>query len=120
MLGVYAARTGDRALTLEWFERGYADFIVEPYTITAEYSPGVYPDRPVAGPFAANIGGFLCGCLYGLPGVQLSPSAPSSWCQHPVVLPRGWDAIHVERVWVRDEPMRLIAEHGANHANLFR
>jgi protein-glucosylgalactosylhydroxylysine glucosidase len=120
LLGVYAARTGDRAVALEWFERGYADFIVEPYTITTEYSPSVYPDQPVAGPFAANIGGFLSACLYGLPGIHLNPSAPSSWCQRPVVLPQGWDAIRVERAWVRDEPMRLIAEHGADRAQLIR
>jgi protein-glucosylgalactosylhydroxylysine glucosidase len=116
MLGVYAARTGDRAAALELFERGYADFVVEPYTITAEYSPSVFPNRPVAGPFAANIGGFLAACLYGLPGIHLKPGAPASWFERPVVLPRGWDAIHVERVWVRGEPMRLVAEHGAQHA----
>jgi protein-glucosylgalactosylhydroxylysine glucosidase len=118
MLGVYAAWTGDRAAALERFERGYADFIVEPYTIAAEYSPHVYPDQPVAGPFAANMGGFLSACLYGLPGLHLKPGAPSSWCRRPVVLPQGWDAIHVERVWVRDEPMHLIAEHGAQRAQL--
>jgi protein-glucosylgalactosylhydroxylysine glucosidase len=119
LLGVYAARTGDRAAALELFERGYADFAVEPYTITAEYSPPVYPDRPVAGPFAANMGGFLGACLYGLPGIHLKPGPPTSWFERPVVLPQGWDAIHVERVWVRDEPTRLVAEHGAQRARLF-
>jgi protein-glucosylgalactosylhydroxylysine glucosidase len=118
MLGVYEAWTGDRAASLERFERGYADFVVEPYTITAEFSPDIYPGQSVAGPFAANMGGFLSACLYGLPGIHLKPSAPSSWCERPVVLPQGWDAIHVERVWVRDEPMRLIAENGAKRAQL--
>jgi protein-glucosylgalactosylhydroxylysine glucosidase len=118
LLGVYAAWTGDRARSLELFERGYADFVVEPYTITAEFSPSVYPDKPVAGPFAANMGGFLASCLYGLPGIHIKPGASASWCERPVVLPRGWDAIHVERVCVRDEPMRLIAEHGAEFARL--
>jgi protein-glucosylgalactosylhydroxylysine glucosidase len=116
LLGVYAARTGDRARSLDLFERGYADFIVEPYTITAEYSPAVYPDRPVAGPFAANMGGFLSACLYGLPGVHLKPGAPASWFERPVVLPQGWDAIHVERGWVHGQPTRLVAEHGAQRA----
>jgi protein-glucosylgalactosylhydroxylysine glucosidase len=117
---VYAARTGDRAATLDLFEQGYADFVVEPYTITAEYSPRVFPDQPVAGPFAANVGGFLMACLLGLPGIHVKPGAPSSWCERPVVLPQGWDAIHVERVWVRDEPLRLVAEHGAKLAQLIR
>jgi protein-glucosylgalactosylhydroxylysine glucosidase len=116
LLGVYGAWTGDRAATLELFERGYADFIVEPYTITTEYSPSVYPDKPVAGPFAANTGGFLSACLYGLPGINVKPGAPASWFERPVVLPQGWDAIHVGRVWVRGEPLRLVAEHGAQRA----
>jgi protein-glucosylgalactosylhydroxylysine glucosidase len=118
MLGVYAAWTGDRAAALDKFERGYAEFIVEPYTITAEYSPKVFVGRPIAGPFAANTGGFLSACLYGLPGIHLKPSAPSSWCERPVVLPQGWDAIHVNRVWVRGEPMHLVAEQGAPRARL--
>jgi trehalose/maltose hydrolase-like predicted phosphorylase len=117
-LGVYAAWTGDRGASLEMFERGYADFIVEPYTITTEYSPSVYPHKPVAGPFSANIGGFLIACLYGLPGVYPTIGTSSSWCRRPVVLPRGWDAIHVDQVWARGEPMRLVAEHGAERARL--
>jgi protein-glucosylgalactosylhydroxylysine glucosidase len=116
LLGVYAARTGDRARSLDLFECGYADFVVEPYTITTEYSPAVYPDRPIAGPFAANTGGFLGACLYGLPGLQLNPGPPSSWFERPVVLPQGWDAIHVERGWVRGQPVQLMAEHGAQRA----
>jgi protein-glucosylgalactosylhydroxylysine glucosidase len=117
-LGVYAAWNGDRARSLDLFERGYADFIVEPYTITAEYSPSAYPDKPVAGPFSANIGGFLIACLYGLPGVHPTPGTTETWCRRPVVLPQGWDAIHVEQVWVRGELMRMVAEHGAERTQL--
>jgi protein-glucosylgalactosylhydroxylysine glucosidase len=116
LLGVYAARCGDRGRALELLECGYADFVVEPYTITAEYSPAVYPDRQIAGPFAANTGAFLEACLYGLPGLQVKPGPPSSWFERPVVLPQGWDAIQVERGWVRGQPTRLVAEHGAQRA----
>ena len=118
MLGVYAAWTGDRARALDLFERGYADFIVEPYTITTEFSPSVFPDQPVAGPFSANIGGFLMACLYGLPSIHPTSGTAASWCRSPVVLPQGWDAIHVEQVWARMEPMRMVAEHGAKRARL--
>jgi len=34
------------------------------------------------------------------------------------VLPAGWEAIEVDRIWVRDKPMRLIARHGAKHSQL--
>jgi trehalose/maltose hydrolase-like predicted phosphorylase len=118
MLGVYAARVGDRARSLELFERGYADFILAPFAMTDEYSPGVFPDMPRAGPFTANLGGFLTACLYGLTGLRLHAAPPEQWCGRPVVLPRGWDAIEVERITVRGVPARLSARHGDKAARI--
>jgi hypothetical protein len=112
MLGVYAARLGDRARSLELFERGYGDFMVDPYTITLEYSPTAFPDHSRAGPFTANLGGFLTSCLYGLTGMQLSSGDPSTWFRRRVILPEGWDAIHSDSVWVRGRPVPLHAAHG--------
>ncbi|GIH17483.1 glycoside hydrolase family 65 protein [Rugosimonospora africana] len=112
MLGVYAARLGDRARSLDLFEKGYGEFIVDPYTITLEYSPSAYPDHPRAGPFTANLGGFLTSCLYGLTGMQLSSGDPSTWFRRKVILPKGWDAIHSDSVWVRGRPVSLHAGHG--------
>jgi hypothetical protein len=116
LLGVYAARTGDRARSLELFERGYAAFVVDPFSITTEYDPEVFPEQPVAGPFAANIGGFLLSCLYGLPGLRIGEGDPATWCVRPVTLPKGWEAIEVDRIWVRGRPARLLARHGDEHA----
>jgi hypothetical protein len=62
------------------------------------------------------LGGFLMGLLYGLPGIRLSPGAPSTWPARPVVLPAGWRSIEVERAWVRSKPARIYAEHGAERA----
>jgi hypothetical protein len=31
----------------------------------------------------------------------LGPGEPDTWAERPVVLPAGWKAIHVERLWVR-------------------
>jgi trehalose/maltose hydrolase-like predicted phosphorylase len=118
LLGVYAARTGDRGRSLELFERGYADFIMEPFAQTTEYSPKVFPDETRAGPFAANIGGFLTSLLFGLAGLKLSSGDTSSWCTHAVTMPRGWDGIEVEQIHARGETARLVATHGANHAEL--
>jgi protein-glucosylgalactosylhydroxylysine glucosidase len=118
MLGVYAARLGDRSASLDMFEKGYADFIVDPYTITTEYEPTAYPDMPRAGPFTANLAGFLTGCLYGLTGLHLHSGEPASWFQRNVTLPEGWEAIDVDRIWVRSRPAALHAEHGADRARL--
>ena len=118
MLGVYGAWLGDRARSLDLFEKGYGQFVIDPYTITTEYAPSVYPDRPVAGPFTANIGGFLTSCLYGLTGLRLSDTEPAAWFRRKVVLPEGWDAIQVERVFVHGRPATLHAEHGADRAQI--
>src|SRR6266487_1702111 len=89
LLGTYAARLGDRAAALDLFEKGYGDFVVEPYTITTEYSPTAFPDQPRAGPFTANLGGFLTSCLYGLTGLRLHDGDPPSWFERRIVLPAG-------------------------------
>jgi protein-glucosylgalactosylhydroxylysine glucosidase len=44
------------------------------------------------------------GWLFGLPGLNLGPGEPQTWCERAVMLPRGWDAIEVERLWVRGCP----------------
>jgi hypothetical protein len=112
MLGVYAARIGDRTASLDLFEKGYEDFVIEPFTVTTEYSPQVYPERVRAGPFTANLGGFLTSCLYGLTGLRLHSGDPASWFERRIVLPEGWDAIHVDRIFVRGQPRGLHAAHG--------
>jgi hypothetical protein len=116
LLGVYAARLGDRGRSLELFERGYASFVLEPFSITAEYDPNVFPEQPIAGPFTANIGGFLTSLLYGLTGLRIDDGEPQHWAARPVALPRGWDGVEVQRIWARGRPGRLSARHGDAHA----
>ena len=118
LLGVYAAWIGDRAGSLSWFEKGYADFIEAPFGETNEFSRTRFPDKPRVGPFMANLGGFLLSCLYGLSGLRLSAAEPATWFQRPVVLPETWEAIEVERLYARGRPARLVARHGAQRATL--
>jgi trehalose/maltose hydrolase-like predicted phosphorylase len=118
LLGVYAARIGDRARALELFERGYADFVVDPFSITTEYARDAFPEQVVAGPFTANIGGFLVSLLYGLTGLRIDDAEPEAWCRRPVTMPAGWDGIEVERIWARGAPARLQALHGAARGSL--
>ncbi|GAA5187800.1 hypothetical protein GCM10023322_36940 [Rugosimonospora acidiphila] len=112
MLGVFGARLGDREASLDLFEKGYGQFIIDPYTITTEYSPAAFPDHQRAGPFTANLGGFLTSCLYGLTGIHLQSGDPANWFRRKVVLPAGWDAICSDSVWVRGQPVGLHAAHG--------
>jgi hypothetical protein len=118
LYGVWAARLGDRARAARLFEEGYAAFVCDRFMNTHEYRDDKFPEQTPAGPFVANLAGFLLGCLYGLPGLRLGPGAPASWRERPVMLPEGWDAIEVERAWVRGRPARLLARHGDPCARL--
>jgi Glycosyl hydrolase family 65 central catalytic domain len=120
LLGVWAAWAGDRRRASELYERGYGDFVLQPFTLIDEYSARAFPEMPRAGPFAANIGGFLSGCLLGLTGLRPGIGASDAWCRGPVRMPALWDAVHVERVWIRGQPMRLTAEHGDERPTLRR
>jgi trehalose/maltose hydrolase-like predicted phosphorylase len=118
LLGVYAARIGDRTEARRWLERGYAEFVQEPFQETNEFSATRFKDKPRVGPFMANAGGFLMDCLYGFTGLELAATEPAGWFTRPVVLPEGWDAIEVDRVYARRRPARLEARHGASKATL--
>ena len=94
--------------------------MVEPYAQFIEWiERSVNGDQAVpATPYLANMGGFLMACLYGLTGIQLDAGDPAGWAKFPVVLPAGWDAIEVDRIWVRGRPARLVAKHGDQRATI--
>jgi hypothetical protein len=112
LYGVWAARRGDRALSLRLLEEGYGRFIAGRFLQTLEYRPDKFPEQPMAGPFFANMGGFLLSLLLGFPRLVPGSGDPESWARGEIVLPRGWKAIEVERLWLRGRPARLVAAQG--------
>jgi trehalose/maltose hydrolase-like predicted phosphorylase len=118
LYATWAARAGDRQLSARMMDEGYGKFLSGRFLQTLEYRPDVFPEQPQAGPFCANIGAFLSGLLLGLPGLEPDAGPPADWGRHPVVLPAGWDAIEVDRLWVRGRPARLRARHGARQSEL--
>ena len=118
LYGVWAAMTGDRELALRLFEEGYAAYDHGRFHQCLEYRPD-HPDSLVkAGPFFANLGGMLLGLLFGFTGLVVDDGDPAAWAKRPVILPQGWTAIEVERLWIRGRPARLVARHGAARAEL--
>jgi hypothetical protein len=116
LYGVWACWAGDRRLALRLLEQGYADLVGGRFLQTLEVAPAVFPDKPRAGPFFANLGGFLMGLVYGLPGIRLGAGDPQTWPSRRVVLPQGWRSIEVERAWIRGKPARIVARHDAERA----
>lgn len=113
LYGAWAARTGDRVLALKLLDEGYGRFESGRFSQILEYRPDRSPEQPRAGPFFANMAGFLTSLLLGLPRLRPDDGDPATWSEAAVVLPKGWEAIEVDRLWVRGRPMRLIARHGA-------
>ncbi len=70
LYGVWAAYAGDRGLSMQLMDEGYGQFCMGRFEQTLEYRPDVFPEQPRAGPFFANLGGFLIGLLTGFPGLQ--------------------------------------------------
>jgi trehalose/maltose hydrolase-like predicted phosphorylase len=113
LYGAWATRAGDRALALRLLDEGYAKFEGGRFGQIFEYRPDRFPEQPRAGPFFANMGGFLSGLVLGMPRLEPGEGEPETWSKAPVVLPAGWTAIEIDRLWVRGRPMRLEARHGA-------
>lgn len=114
---VWAAMAGDRKMALKLFEEGYAAYDQPRFHQCLEYRLD-QAEGPAAGPFFANLGGMLLGLVYGLTGLQVDDGPPESWPRRPIVLPEGWSAVRIERLWVRGRPAQLIARHGAERAEL--
>jgi len=112
LYGVWAARRGDRGLALKLLDEGYGRFVTGRFLQTLEYRPDKFPEQPQAGPFFANMGGFLMSLLLGFPGLVMGGGSLDDWPRHAAVLPKGWKAIEVERLWLRGGPVSLHAEQG--------
>lgn len=118
LYGVWAARTGDRKLAAKLLDQGYAAFMTGRFMQTLEYRRDRFPEQPIAGPFFANLGGFLMALILGFPGLAIDEGEATGWPQRAVVLPAGWQAIEIERLWIRGREARLRAHHGAQTATL--
>ena len=112
LYGAWAARLGDRRLALKLLDDGYGQFCTGRFRQTLEYRADRFPEQPQAGPFFANIGGFLTSLLFGFTGLRAGPGAPDSWAERKVLLPQGWSSIEVDRLWIHGQAMRLIARQG--------
>ena len=112
LYGVWAARAGDGRLALKLLDEGYAQFITGRFRQTLEYRPDKFPEQPRAGPFFANMGGFLMSLMIGLPALRPNGGEVETWAERPVLLPQGWETIEIDRLWVRGRPMSLTARSG--------
>ena len=118
LYGAWAAWAGDRDLSLKLLEEGYGLYQYGRFQQTLEYRLDLPSEGVATGPFFANMGGFITGLLFGLPGLKVTDADPDQWPSRPVVLPAGWEAIECDRLWIRGRPCRMRARQGAEQAEL--
>jgi hypothetical protein len=118
--GALAAHFGDRDAAQSILASFGTMFMLPPYFTTTE-TRSIYaaqsPSKRSFGHYMTNWGSHLSAVLFGLTGLRISPAAADTWNAFPAALPKGWESITVERVWIKGEEWRLHAEHG-KHAEL--
>ena len=67
LYGTWAAWMGDRRLSKRLMKEGYEKFITGRFLQTLEYRTDRFPEQALAGPFFANLCGFLDGTSSGIP-----------------------------------------------------
>ena len=87
LYGVWAARAGDRKLAARLLNDGYAAFMADRFLQTLEYRPDRFPEQPMAGPFFANLGGFLMGLILGFPGIAVDEGEMTGWPRRAAYCP---------------------------------
>ena len=118
LYGVWAAWIGEPALAAKLVNEGYFKYFAGRFDQVLELRRDKFPEAPMAGPFVANMGGFLSSLLMGFPGVRPTHADPETWPCRSVTLPEGWESIRVEQLWARGRPYRLEARQGAHRAEL--
>jgi hypothetical protein len=118
LFSVWAARQGNRRLASQMLAGGVGNNVIPPYHQLIEATARHGYSDASATVFLANAAGYLMALYTGLPGIQIGGGEPSEWSQFPVVLPDGWQSIEVDKLWVRGQPARLRAPHGAKRAAL--
>src|SRR5690606_13033277 len=84
LYATWAAWAGDRALSLKLMEEGYGLYQYGRFQQTLEYRLDIPSEGVASGPFVANMGGFITGLLFGLPGLKVTDADPDQWPSHPV------------------------------------
>jgi trehalose/maltose hydrolase-like predicted phosphorylase len=113
---VWACRAGEREKAIEFIEAGMMSRVVQPYWQLIESTRQTFSVPQTV--FVTACGAFMTALLQGLTGLHLDSGNPLGWARHPITLPKGWEAIEVERFWAHGEPVRLSARHGAPRAQL--
>lgn len=112
LLGVFAARLGNRRQAQELFDEAAFPYMDEPFFLFREMNPNMWRSSAPNVPFGTNAAGLLMACIMGLPGMRPDSGNPENWFMFPVTMPENWDGIEIDSLTVRGKQARLDARHG--------
>lgn len=98
-----AAFLGYRGKARELFRASWRGDWMEPFEMLKEVPTETY------GCVLTNCSSLLQTAMLGFTGLRVREG---DWRAYPTSLPEGWSRIEIDRVWVRGEAKRLIAEDG--------
>lgn len=98
-----AAFLGYRDTARQLFHASWQGDWIEPFGMLKEAPVETY------GCFLTHCGSLLQTAMFGFTGLRVREG---NWRAYPAVLPEGWSRIEIDRIWVRGEAKRLIAENG--------
>lgn len=110
---VWAARSGNTALAREFLEKGTAARVIEP---AMQFIESVRDLKSGCPPtiFLTACGALLNACMLGFTGLHPDSGEPSAWSSCPAVLPDGWEAITIDRVFLRGAAYSISVRSGAS------
>jgi len=91
----------DKAATL--FNACWKPYAIEPFSIGKEYQKHTW------GSFYTSYGSLLMAGMLGFTGLRITEN---DWRQYPASLPRGWEKIEIDRIWIKGIPKKVIAVDG--------
>jgi trehalose/maltose hydrolase-like predicted phosphorylase len=97
------AAMGDRAAAARMFRDAWAPDWLEPFGMAREAAPQTH------GCFLTNFGALLRTAMLGFTGLRVSEG---EWNRYEATLPENWKSIEIERIYIRGEKKRVVAQHG--------
>jgi len=98
-----AAFIGSRELARQWFDCVIDDMWEQPWGMGTEHSTGTETC------FVTTMGAMLQSAMMAFTGLRFEPA---KWTKYEACLPKGWERIEVDRIYLEGECYSLVAEHG--------
>jgi trehalose/maltose hydrolase-like predicted phosphorylase len=100
---VLAAFYGDKEKAKTLFDVAWKPYSIDPFGIAKEFRKTNF------GAFITSYGSLLHSVMLGFTGLRISEN---DWSKYPTSLPKGWDRIEIDQIWIKGIPKKVVAVDG--------